>query len=105
MSGLLPIKIGELWRASPYPVSFSDRKISRCNSPIPAITVWLVSGSTLTRNVGSSSDKDWRALESFSISCFVFRSEDFQMQLTHPRNYGLVSFWVYTDTECRVFFR
>src|SRR5204863_227676 len=32
-------------------------RISKCNSPIPEMIVWLVSSSLRTRKVGSSSDK------------------------------------------------
>ncbi len=49
-------------------------RISKCNSPIPEITVWAVSSSVRTRNVGSSSDNDLSALPSLSWSTFVFGS-------------------------------
>ena len=48
--------------------------ISRCSSPMPAMTVWPVSSSVRTRKVGSSSDRRWRAVASFSWSCLVFGS-------------------------------
>ena len=41
---------------------------------MPEITVWPVSSSVRTRNVGSSSDNDFNARPSFSWSLFVFGS-------------------------------
>ena len=41
---------------------------------MPAISVSPVSESVLTRNVGSSSDRRWRATPSLSWSAFVFGS-------------------------------
>jgi len=49
-------------------------RISKCNSPIPEITVWFVSSSVRTRKVGSSSDNDFSALPNLSWSSFVFGS-------------------------------
>src|SRR5690625_6192374 len=49
-------------------------RMSRCNSPIPAMTVCPVSSSWRTVNVGSSSANFWIASESFSWSLFVFGS-------------------------------
>ena len=41
---------------------------------MPEMTVWPVSSSVRTRNVGSSSDSDLSALPSLSWSLFVFGS-------------------------------
>ena len=41
---------------------------------MPPMTVWPVSSSSLTRNVGSSSASFWIAMESFSWSPLVFGS-------------------------------
>ncbi len=48
--------------------------MSRCNSPMPLMTVWPVSAFCSTRNVGSSSASFWIARPSFSWSAFVFGS-------------------------------
>ena len=48
--------------------------ISRCSSPMPAISVWPVSSSEVTRNVGSSSERRARPLPSLSWSAFDFGS-------------------------------
>jgi len=48
--------------------------ISRCSSPMPWIRVWLVSGSTLTLNVGSSIARRARDCPSFSSSTLVLGS-------------------------------
>ena len=48
--------------------------ISRCSSPMPAISVWPVSSSVLTRKVGSSSARRARPLPSLSWSAFDFGS-------------------------------
>ena len=48
--------------------------ISRCSSPMPAISVWPVSSSEVTRKVGSSSARRCRPCESLSWSPFVFGS-------------------------------
>src|SRR5450756_847723 len=48
--------------------------MSRWSSPIPPMTVWPVSGSSLTRKVGSSSASFWMATDSFSWSPLVFGS-------------------------------
>ena len=48
--------------------------ISRCSSPIPAMSVCPVSSSVRTRKVGSSSASRWRAVASLSWSAFVFGS-------------------------------
>ena len=42
--------------------------ISKCNSPIPDNTVWPVSVSVLTLNVGSSSTSFWIAIAILSWS-------------------------------------
>ena len=44
--------------------------ISRCSSPMPAISVWPVSSSVVTRNVGSSSASRASAVPSLSWSAF-----------------------------------
>ena len=41
---------------------------------MPRITVWPVSSSLSTRKVGSSSERRWSAVASFSWSTFVFGS-------------------------------
>ena len=41
---------------------------------MPAIRVWLDSSSVLTRKVGSSSARRWRAIDILSWSAFVFGS-------------------------------
>ena len=48
--------------------------ISRCSSPMPLITVWPISGSTPTRNDGSSAASLPSAADSFSWSALVFGS-------------------------------
>src|SRR5438477_150597 len=48
--------------------------ISRWSSPMPPISVWPVSSSEVTRNVGSSSASRWRPLPSLSWSAFDFGS-------------------------------
>jgi len=48
--------------------------ISRCNSPMPAITVWPVSLSVPILKVGSSSAILFKARESLSWSAFVLGS-------------------------------
>ena len=45
--------------------------ISRCSSPIPAMSVCPVSSSDVTRKVGSSSARRWSAVASLSWSAFV----------------------------------
>src|SRR5580698_1729309 len=53
--------------------------ISRCSSPIPEMTVWPVSSSVRTRNVGSSSASFWRAMPILSCSALVFGSTATEM--------------------------
>ena len=48
--------------------------ISRCSSPMPAMSVCPVSSSLVTRNVGSSSARRWRPCDSLSWSPLVFGS-------------------------------
>ena len=48
--------------------------MSRCSSPIPEITVWPVSSSKRTTNVGSSSASFCSPVPSLSWSAFVFGS-------------------------------
>ena len=48
--------------------------ISRCSSPMPAISVWPVSSCVFTRKVGSSSERRARPAASLSWSDFVFGS-------------------------------
>ena len=48
-----------------YSRRIRSRYTSRCNSPIPEMTVSLVSGSVRTRKVGSSFVKRCKALDRF----------------------------------------
>src|SRR5438034_8216002 len=48
--------------------------ISRCSSPMPWMSVWDVSCSVVTRNVGSSRASRDSEIPSFSSSAFVFGS-------------------------------
>src|SRR6267142_2188985 len=57
-----------------YSRSMRSTIISRCNSPIPEISVCPVSGSVETRNVGSSCASRCIATPSLSWSAFVFGS-------------------------------
>ena len=53
--------------------------ISRCNSPIPEITVCPVSSSTFTLNEGSSSASLFKAVHIFSWSAFDFGSTEIEI--------------------------
>ena len=69
--------------------------ISRCSSPIPAMSVCPVSSSVRTRNVGSSSASRWSAVASLSWSAFVFGSMATEMtgsgKVIASRRMGAVS--------------
>ena len=53
--------------------------MSRWSSPIPEITVWPVSSSNFTTNVGSSSASLARPVPSLSWSALVFGSTATEM--------------------------
>src|SRR5665648_518036 len=59
-------------------------RMSRWSSPMPPMTVWPVSGSSLTRKVGSSSASFWMAMDSFSWSPLVFGSMGTSMSFPEP---------------------